>query len=339
MTIREQTQAFEVQMLSPYAVRSAQSRGRARPEEECPLRTCFQRDRDRIIHCNAYRRLTHKTQVFLSPEGDHYRTRLTHTLEVAQVARTLARALRLNEDLAEAIAQGHDLGHTPFGHAGEACLNRLVPGGFHHSLQGVRVVARLEKQGRGLNLCWEVLNGIACHSFQTGSKEGTPAATLEGQVVRYADKIAYMNHDIEDAIRAGVLREEDLPWDIRYRVGRTKSQRISAFLCDMVEQSAGKPVVRMSPEMDRLFHQLRDFLFEAVYYNPIAKGEETKVHSIIDGLYEYYMLHPQELPEEYQVVLEREGLTRAVCDYISGMSDRFAVSQFEHLFIPRSWQL
>lgn len=334
MTIREQTQEIEKQFLAPKAVLAENTRGRFRQEDECPMRTAFQRDRDRIIHCKAYRRMMNKTQVFLSPEGDHYRTRLTHTQEVNQVARTIARALRLNEDLTEAIALGHDLGHTPFGHAGEAALNNLSPLGFRHSIQSVRVVHRLEKEGQGLNLTWEVLNGIACHSTN-----GNTSQTLEGQVVRFADKIAYMNHDIEDAIRAKVLQESDIPWDLQYRLGRTNSQRITTFLESIIENSAGKDKIKMSDEMQSLYNNLRDFLFEAVYTNPRAKGEECKVKNIINGLYEYFMMTPKALPLEYQRILREEGLTRAVSDYISGMSDRYAIHLFENLFVPKSWAM
>lgn len=331
MTVREQTQQFEQEMLSPFAVLSKNSRGRTKPIPECPLRTVFQRDRDRIIHCKAYRRMMNKTQVFLFPQGDHYRTRLTHTHEVSQVARTIARALRLNEDLTEAIALGHDLGHTPFGHAGEAVLNELCPDGFKHNLQGVRVVERLENDGKGLNLTWEVMNGIACHS------SGLSAATLEGQVVRYADKIAYMNHDIEDAVRAHVLKESDIPCEILDGLGREKSKRITTFLLDMVEVSAGNNFVKLSEEKQKLYDDLRSFLFKAVYTNPLAKGEESKVRNIIEGLYRHFMDKADALPEEYRIIAKEEGLPRAVCDYISGMSDRFAVNLFEELFVPKSW--
>ena len=330
MTIREQTQELEKAALSPYASLSAGTMGRQRAEEECPIRTAYQRDRDRIIHCKAYRRLMNKTQVFLSPEGDHYRTRLTHTLEVSQIARTISRALRLNEDLTEAIALGHDLGHTPFGHAGEAALNEMSPAGFEHSAQSVRVVEVLERDGKGLNLTWEVRNGIACHS-----SDSAPAATLEGQVVRYADKIAYMNHDIEDAIRAGVLDEQDVPWEVSYVAGRGKSARITSFILSLVENSG--ETIAMDPVMLEAYNRLRSFLFAAVYTNPKVKAEEEKSREIVRQLYRYYEARPGGLPEEYQEILRREGTDRAVCDYISGMSDRFAVGLFEELYIPKCW--
>ncbi len=330
MTFREQQQALEEQILSPYACLSSRTRGRRRPIEECPIRTVYQRDRDRIIHCKSYRRLMHKTQVFLSPEGDHYRTRLTHTLEVVQIARTLARALRLNEDLTEAIAQGHDLGHTPFGHAGERALNEICPNGYEHSAQSVRVVERLENGGQGLNLTWEVVNGIACHSSHSA-----PAKTLEGRVVRYSDKIAYMNHDIEDAIRAGILSDDDIPWDLKYVLGRTKSQRITTFLTDIIQNSGED--VRMSPTVEEAYHKLRSFLFEAVYTNPVAKGEEGKAMDIVKRLYEYFLTHPNQMPQEYVQIARQEGPAQGACDYISGMSDRYAVGVFTELFIPKSW--
>lgn len=331
VNVREQTQQFEQQMLSCHAVLSSQSRGRREYLEECPIRTVFQRDRDRILHSKSFRRLMHKTQVFLSPEGDHYRTRLTHTMEVSQVARSIARALRLNEDLTEAIALGHDLGHTPFGHSGERVLNDICPLGFVHSLQSVRVANRLENEGKGLNLTWEVLNGIACHS------SGTPAATWEGRVVRYADKIAYMNHDVDDAIRAGVLREEDIPWNIRYHLGRTPGERITTFITSIVENSTDD--VKMSDEVQQLYQELREFLFTAVYYNPLAKSEEGKVETVMESLYKHFVINPDTMPQEYRRILEEEGLHRAVCDYLSGMSDRYAVSLFETLFIPKCWMV
>ena len=333
MTIRERTQELERLTLSPGAALSERSRGRDLPLEECPIRTCYQRDRDRIIHCNAYRRLMHKTQVFLSPEGDHYRTRLTHTLEVNQIARTIGRALRLNEDLIEAIAMGHDLGHTPFGHAGESMLNQLSPAGYSHSVQSVRVVERLERGGKGLNLTWEVRDGILHHSYG-----GKPAATLEGQVVRLADKIAYMNHDIDDAVRAGILSEGDLPWEVKYTLGYTKSQRITAMIASVIDSSSDQAIA-MSPPVEACYKQLRDFLFDQVYTNPVAKGEEVKAKAIIGELYRFFSDHPQRMPEEYQAIADQEGLDRAVCDYISGMSDRFCVAAFEEIFIPKSWGL
>jgi dGTPase len=329
VTIREQSEQWEKRSLSPLAVCAASSRGRERPEEPCSIRTCFQRDRDRILHCKSFRRLMHKTQVFLSPEGDHYRTRLTHTLEVSQIARTIGRALRLNEDLIEAMALGHDLGHTPFGHAGERALSEVCPMGYRHYLQSVRVAQRLENGGAGLNLTWEVLNGIACHTA------GREAATLEGQVLRYADKIAYMNHDIEDAVRAGVLSEGDLPWDVTYILGRGKGERITSLVTSVIGNSGEH--IDMGPECRRAFEQLKAFLFEAVYTNPIAKGEEGKAEDVVKALYAYFVKYPEKLPTEYKAVGEREGVHRAACDYISGMSDRYAISVYSDLFIPRSW--
>ncbi|MDD3192933.1 MAG: deoxyguanosinetriphosphate triphosphohydrolase [Oscillospiraceae bacterium] len=330
MTIREQTQQQEAQYLSPRAVLSQRTAGRARPEEEDPIRTPFQRDRDRIIHCKSFRRLMHKTQVFLSPEGDHYRTRLTHTLEVAQIARTIARALRLNEDLTEAIALAHDLGHTPFGHAGERALNEICPWGFQHYLQSVRVVEKLEKDGRGLNLCAEVLDGIRCHTT------GQEAATLEGRLIRFSDKIAYMNHDVDDAVRAGVLSEEELPWEVKWTLGRTKNQRIAALVSAVIENSG--ETIAMDEQTYRIFLQLQQFLFEAVYTNPVAKSEEGKAEKVVKSLYAYFIEHGEKLPSEYRAVWEQEGIHRAVCDYISGMSDRFAIHLYTQLFVPESWQ-
>lgn len=330
-TIRERIETQESELLAPWATLAKNSAGRQREEPQCPMRTDFQRDRDRIIHCNAYRRLMHKTQVFLFPQGDHYRTRLTHTQEVSQIARTIARGLRLNEDLTEAIAQGHDLGHTPFGHAGEFALRDVSPIFFRHSEQSVRVVERLEKDGRGLNLTREVRNGILCHS------DGMPwADTLEGCVVRFADKIAYINHDIEDAIRGGILTEQELPWEIKLGLGSTKSQRISSMVSALITHS-DQNGIRMDEETYRLYRQLQEFLFEAVYKNPKAKGEEGKAKDIVRKLYEYYVALPQKIPADYRTILEDEGVERAVVDYIAGMSDRYCVAVYENLFIPRPW--
>ena len=331
---REQFQTeFEAVYLSPRAARSAESRGRARAEEPCPFRTGFQRDRDRILHCNAFRRLKRKTQVFLSPRGDHYRTRLTHTLEVSQIARTIARVLRLNEDLTEAIALGHDLGHTPFGHAGERALDAVCNGRFRHYLQSVRTAQRLERGGRGLNLTWEVLNGIACHS-RDGGRVPLPV-TLEGQAVRLADKIAYVNHDIEDAIRAGVLDERELPWEAVYRLGRGKSARLTAVIRSIAENSG--ETVRMHPDIQEAQEMLERFLFENVYTNPVAKGQEAKAEALVQRLYEYYCRNPDRLPEFYRGLREEAPLERVVCDYIAGMTDQYAVDLYEELFVPRFW--
>ena len=331
MTVRERQIEEEKSRLSEYAVCSADSRGRLSEESPCPYRTEFQRDRDRIIHCNSFRRLKHKTQVFLSPLGDHYRTRLTHTLEVSQIARTIARALRLNEDLTEAISLGHDLGHTPFGHAGERVLNEITPFGYKHYLQSVRVVHRLEKNGKGLNLTYEVKNGIACHSAKL------VADTLEGRIVKISDKVAYINHDIEDAIRAVVLSEADLPWDAVYILGRKKSERISTIIASIVENSTDD--IRMSPEVEKAHRILKQFMFDSVYTNPVAKGEEGKAQGIIEKLYQYYSDNVDKLPAFFKEIADQDGVPRAVCDYISGMTDQFAVTQFKELFIPKSWNI
>ena len=333
MTIREETEALERRTLSPGAVRSAESRGRARPEEECGVRTCFQRDVDRIVYSNAFRRLKHKTQVFLEPEGDHYRTRMTHTLEVSRIARTIARALALNEDLTEAIALGHDLGHTPFGHAGERLLDRVMPGGFAHYRQSVRVVERLEKNGEGLNLTWEVRNGIVCHT------KGQPAATLEGQVVRLADQIAYINHDIEDALRGGVIYPMDIPLEVSRVLGFTHGARIDALVKDAVEASRGQDAIRQSPEVGEAMAALKDFMFANVYTNPLVKGEEGKAQELLLRLFEHYQSNPDELPDDFQAIRQEEGVDRAVCDYIAGMTDPFAVEKYKELFIPMGWTL
>lgn len=330
--IRVRTEEVEQMILSPGAARSCESRGRVRPEEPCPLRTCYQRDRDRIVHCKSFRRLKQKTQVFLSPEGDHYRTRLTHTLEVNQIARTLARALRLNEDLTEAIALGHDLGHTPFGHAGERALNRLSPNGFHHYQQSLRVVDKLEKEFQGLNLTWEVRNGIICHT------KGKWAATLEGRVVRYADRIAYMNHDIEDAVTADVLRVEELPRDVIQVLGDTKSQRITTLISDLVENSTEREL-SFSPLVGEAYEALHDFMYSTVYVNKTAKKEEAKVEDVISRLYERLVSDPNLLPAGFLQIAYQQGADRAVTDYISGMSDEFAVRCFEEFFVPQKWHV
>lgn len=326
---REEREKLEEIMLSPSACRAAASLGRERPEEPCELRTCFQRDVDRVSYCKAFRRLKHKTQVFLSPEGDHYRTRMTHTLEVSRIARTIARALRLNEDLTEAIALGHDLGHTPFGHAGERALRSIFPGGFEHNEQSLRVVETLEKDGRGLNLTKEVRDGILCH---TGSQA---PMTLEGAVVRLSDRIAYVNHDTDDAVRAGIMREEDIPDSVRSVIGDSFSRRIDAVIRDVV--AASDTEVRMSLPVAWAMDEFRSFMFQAVYQNPKAKSEESKVEGILSALYGYYRADLNRLPDEYRAVAEREGEDRAVCDYIAGMTDQYAVHQYTELFIPSGW--
>ena len=332
MTIREETETIERQTLSRYATLSQNSRGRRIREEEDPLRVCFQRDRDRILHSKAFRRLKQKTQVFLSPEGDHYRTRLTHTLEVSQIARTIARALRLNEDLTEAIALGHDLGHTPFGHAGERALNRLCPGGFTHYRQSLRVVDKLEKDGRGLNLCWEVRNGIITHT--TGAWARTP----EGCVVRRADHIAFLNHDIEDAVAAGVLDPRQIPPEAAAVLGKTKSQRITTMITDLVEHSQNGRI-NFSPEVEVAYAVLKDFMYATVYVDKEAKREEKKVDKLIEGLYERLCGEPDLLPNFYLQIAYNEGVDRAATDYISGMSDEFATRLFVEWFVPKKWQV
>lgn len=334
ITIREMTEAIEDEYLSPYAAHSKDSKGRARTEPQCDIRPVFQRDRDRILHSKAFRRLKNKTQVFLSPKGDHYRTRLSHTLEVSQNARTIAKALRLNEDLTEAIALGHDLGHTPFGHCGEGVLDELCRGGFVHSEQSVRIVEKLEKDGEGLNLTYEVIDGIRNH--QT---EGNPC-TLEGQVVRLADKIAYVNADVDDAIRAHIISEEDIPEDIREVLGTTVKKRLNTLIHDVITESADSPVIKMSKErMDAMLH-LREFLFSSVYRNPAAKSEEVKAKRMIEELFLYYMGHYDAVPQKFRMIGEalNERKDRIVCDYISGMTDDFATQKFTEYFIPQSWK-
>ena len=333
MTVRERREALEQQILSPYACRSVDSRGRQRPVEPCPVRTCFQRDIDRIIHSKAFRRLMHKTQVFLQPEGDHYRTRMTHTIEVARIARTMARGLQLNEDLTEAAAFGHDLGHTPFGHAGERVLDEIMPEGFQHNVQSLRVGDRLEQDGDGLNLTYEVRRGILCH---TGPDT---AVTLEGRLLRLADKIAYINHDIDDAMRGGIIYPMDIPLEISNVLGFTHSERIDTLTVDIIESSAGTGEIRQSTACREAMHNLREFMFEAVYRNPVAKGEESKAQDMLRRLFEYYRKDPDRLPPEFQDIREREGVERAVCDYIAGMTDNYAVEKFSLAFIPVSWSV
>ncbi len=330
--IRALTEKIEKETLSSYAVLSSNSKGRAVFEKECDLRTVFQRDRDRIIHSKAFRRLKHKTQVFLSPESDHYRTRLTHTLEVSQIARTISRALRLNEDLTEAIALGHDLGHTPFGHAGERALDKLSDTGFTHYEQSVRVCERLEKNGKGLNLTFEVLDGILHHTKDDWAK------TAEGKVVRFSDRIAYINHDIDDAIRGGVLSPDDIPKDIAEILGNTKTERINTLVSSVVTNSNGYDI-KMDAEIEKYYTKLHSFLFEYVYRNPVAKQEETKVLGIIEGIYNEFYKNPDKLPEEYRKICESEGIARAVTDYIAGMTDQYAVMAYSDIYIPKFWDI
>ena len=334
MTIRESLEQYEKDYLSPYASLSMNSKGRLKPEEQCDIRTVFQRDRDRILHCKSFRRLKDKTQVFLTPEGDHYRTRLTHTLEVSQNARTIAKALKLNEELVEAIALGHDLGHTPFGHAGERALNRVCPFGFEHSEQSVRTVDRLEKRGRGLNLTYEVRDGILNHQTI-----GNPH-TLEGKIVRLSDKIAYIHHDMDDAVRAGILKESDVPAHIREVLGNSPGERLDHFIHDIVTNSMGRDDIIMSEPVADAMKQIRQFMFDRVYQNQEAKSEEGKAEVLMETLYLYYLKHVDELPEEFLNLLsEGEPRERVVCDYVGAMSDRFAISVYEEIYIPKSWQI
>lgn len=329
MTVREKLENNEKLILSPKACLAVNSKGREVLEEKCALRTDFQRDRDRIIHSNSFRRLKHKTQVFLSPWGDHYRTRLTHTLEVAQIARTISNGLSLNSDLTEAVALGHDLGHTPFGHAGERALNSVFPGGFHHYEQSLRVVEKLEKGGAGLNLTYEVRDGIVCHT------RGKEADTLEGRIVKLADKIAYINHDIDDAIRGGIMTEEDIPLTIRLALGTNKSERINTLVTNCVENS--KDDITFSEDIQIPFDELHKLMFSLLYTNPKCKSEETKAIDIIIRLYEYFVKNAGKIPEAFNYIIENEGVERAVCDYIAGMSDRYLLSVYQNTFIPSAW--
>ncbi len=326
---RENTENNEKLIFSKYATLSSETEGRKKHEEKDNLRTDFQRDRDRIIHSKTFRRLKHKTQVFLSPESAHYRTRLTHTLEVSQIARTVARALCVNEDLTEAIALGHDLGHTPFGHAGERALNDIAPFDFAHYEQSVRICERLENNLKGLNLTAEVLDGIGNHT------KGEFPKTLEGKIVRVCDRVAYINHDIDDAIRGGIISDDDIPFDIRYILGNSKSARISTLVNSIVTHT--KDEIEMEDEVNDAFVRLHNFLFESVYRNPKAKSEETKVEGLVEGLYKYFKNNSNALPLEYSVIANEEGIDRAVVDYIAGMTDDFAVRQYKEIFIPKSW--
>ena len=333
MDVRTRTEEIERLTLAPWATFSDASRGRQRPEEQDPIRPVFQRDRDRVLHCKAFRRLKQKTQVFLSPEGDHYRTRMTHTLEVARVARTSCRGLRLNQDLAEAAAYGHDLGHTPFGHAGEAALTDMMGRPFHHNEQSLRVVDQLERDGRGLNLTYEVRMGILGHT-------GTfIPETWEGQIVRVSDRIAYINHDIDDAMRAGILTEDDIPRDIALVLGGSHSARINTLVENMIDNTIATGTLGMQPEIAQAVDRLRTFMFARVYTNPVAKGEETKAKDMLCRLFEYYMQRPEKLPADFLPQLDFDGMERIVCDYIAGMTDRYAVYKYSELFIPTTWQM
>lgn len=334
MTIREMLEQTEREYLSEFASLSSASMGRDFPDEECDIRPVYQRDRDRILHSKSFRRLKDKTQVFLTPEGDHYRTRLTHTLEVSQNARTIAKALKLNEDLAEAIALGHDLGHTPFGHAGERALAEVSKNGFAHNEQSVRVVEVLEKNGRGLNLTREVRDGILNH------KTKSIPNTLEGKIVRLSDKIAYIHHDMDDAIRGKILCEEDIPKELRNTLGNTTTKRFDKFVHDIITHSQGVNDIRMSDEIYQAMLDIRKFMFENVYLNPVVKREEGKAEDLVKSLYRYYMEHPEQLPDEYTMLMNERGdsLDRVVCDYVSTMSDKYAINQFQKIFMPDSWK-
>lgn len=343
MNTREMLEQLELQILSEHACPSVRSRGRQVEEEKCEIRTDFQRDRERIIHSKAFRRLKHKTQVFISPDNDHYRTRLTHTLEVSQIARTIGAALRLNTDLIEAIALAHDVGHTPFSHSGEEVLDSLVPGGFRHNENSIRVLTVIEegRMGRGLNLTREVLDGVLHHSG-FGRENSRDAYTLEGQVIRLSDKIAYVQHDIDDSIRAGILRLEDLPEKYLVLLGRTHSERISTLVTDAITysmklMSKGRPSVRLSPPIDEALKGLREFMFDNVYFGPVCKAERDRVTYVIEFLFNYYRKNPDKMPGFYRSIAEDEGLERGVCDYISGMTDNYCINMFKEITVPRSF--
>ena len=333
MNIRELMEQREYDIFSPHASFSDKTKGRDREEAECDIRTSYQRDRDRILHCKSFRRLRHKTQVFMAPEGDHYRTRLTHTLEVAQIARTIAKALLLNEDLAEAIALGHDLGHTPFGHAGERALDQIASVPFQHNEQSVRVVEILENDGRGMNLTFEVRDGIRNHQTK-----GSPA-TLEGAIVRLSDKIAYINHDIDDAIRGHIICEEDIPREYREVLGMSCHERLNTLVHDIISKSDGKTQILMSENVEKAMFDLRKFMFAHVYTNPVAKGQEKKAEEVVMELFQYYQRHVEILPKEYIYLIEEKGESeeRVVCDYIAGMTDRYAISKYKEIKIPTFW--
>ncbi len=330
-TLKEKTYAVERAFFSPFATMSEDTKGRLREEAPCAMRTDFQRDRDRIIYCKAFRRLKNKTQVFFSPEGDHYITRLTHTLDVAQIARSIARALSLNEDLAEAIALGHDLGHTPFGHSGERILNKLCPQGFKHNVQSLRVIDVLEKDGAGLNLTYEVRDGILNHR-----KSGNPA-TLEGRCVSLADRIAYINHDLNDAVRAGILKLEDVPRDIINVLGRGSKERINTAITSIYNSSAGKNEVKMHPAVEKASEDLRAFMFENVYFSASAMREEKKAERMLSAMYEHFTAFAESLPETYKRLLEEYSREQVVCDYLSSMTDRYAIYTFNSIFVPKGW--
>lgn len=332
-TMRDVFLEREKETLSPYAFLTANTRGRDNPYIPCDVRTEFQRDRDRIIHCQSFRRLMNKTQVFLAPVGDHYRTRLTHTLEVTQIARIIARALRLNEDLTEAVALGHDLGHTPFGHAGETEMQKLYSPDFTHYRQSLRVVEKLENNGKGLNLTWEVRDGIVNHTGKC------LASTLEGVIVKFADRIAYINHDIDDACRAGILKPTDIPEDLRKTLGETHGERINRMVTSVIVASTEKPEIAMEPEIWAATDKLREFLFASVYTNPIAKAEDGKARGVIAALYEHFVAQPEKMPALYREIAEQEGAGRAACDYISCMTDRFAIDLYQELYVPKVWRV
>ena len=335
MTLREELERQEHERLDPKAAFADESRGRLHPEEPRleDVRTVFQRDTDKIVHSKAFRRLMHKTQVFLNPEGDHYRTRMTHTIEVSRIGRTIAKALRLNEDLAEAIAMGHDLGHTPFGHAGEVALTQATGKPFRHNEQSLRVVDVLENGGEGLNLTYEVRMGILGH---TGDRL---PETLEGRIVRWADRFAYVNHDIDDAIRAGILETADIPKSILKTLGATHSERINTLVCDAITTSREAGDICLSPKVELALQELREFMFEHVYRNPVAKGQEKKAKGMLQRMYEYYYNHPEAIPEDFQPQLSLDGMERTVCDYIAGMTDNYAVDKYAEIFIPFAWQV
>lgn len=333
MKPREYLEQLEYTTLSSRAQKAAETKGRAYADEESDVRTCYQRDTDKIIHSKAFRRLMHKTQVFLRPEGDHYRTRMTHTLEVSRISRTIAAALRLNQDLTEAIALGHDLGHTPFGHAGESALSDVMGVDFYHNQQSLRVVDKLEKDGRGLNLTYEVRMGILGHTGPYIPE------TLEGQIVRISDRIAYVNHDIDDAIRAGILSERDIPREISYVLGESHKERINTLVTDLITQTDLTGELKMRPDVAKAMDDLRTFLFERVYRNPVAKGEESKAKDIVKALYRYYNDHPEKLPADFIPQMDFDGMSRIVCDYIAGMTDKFAVYKYEEIFIPSAWMV